>query len=217
VTEREPAPAPKAPKALTEAGLRRAARALAERDGDLARVLERHGPPPLWAREPGFATLVLIILEQQVSLASARATFARLLAAASPLTPQSLLALDDATLRAAGFSRQKAAYCRHLAGLIGEGSLDLEALGRAGDAEARSELLKVRGVGPWTADIYLLMALRRADVWPSGDLALAVAAHEVKRLPSRPTHPQLDRLAEGWRPFRAVAARMLWQHYLGRQ
>ncbi len=201
-------------KALTERSLRRAARALAARDRDLARVLELYGPPPLWAREPGFPTLVLIILEQQVSLASARAAFTRLLAAASPLTPQSFLALGDAALRAAGFSRQKAAYCRHLAALIADGELDLDALAGVSDEAARGALLKVKGVGPWTADIYLLMALRRPDVWPSGDLALAVAAHEVKRLPARPTYPQLDDLARAWRPWRAVAARLLWNHYL---
>jgi len=205
------------PRALTRPGLRRASRALAARDPDLARVLEQFGTPPLWEREPGFPTLVLIILEQQVSLASAQAAFTRLLARASPLTPQSFLALDDATLRAAGFSRQKAAYGRHLAALVEAGALDLGALARAGDEEARAELLKVKGVGPWTADIYLLRALMRPDVWPTGDLALAVAAHEVKRLPARPTYAQLDDLAQSWRPFRAVAARLLWNYYLSRQ
>ena len=205
------------PGPLTEAALRRAARELAARDEDLGRVLGRLGPPPLWAREPGFHTLVLIVLEQQVSLASARAAFARLLAACGPaLTPRRLLALGDDALRAAGLSRQKAAYCRHLAELIETGELDLGGLARLGDEEARAELMKVKGVGPWTADIYLLMALRRPDVWPGGDLALAVAAHELKRLPARPDRAQLDALAEGWRPFRAVAARLLWQYYLNR-
>ena len=203
-------------RALTGAGLRRAALALAARDEDLGRVLERLGPPPMWEREPGFPTLVLIILEQQVSLASARAAYTRLTRLAAPLTPRAFLALDDRELRAAGFSRQKTAYCRHLAALIEAGGLDVEGLTRLGDEEARAELLKVKGVGPWTADIYLLMALRRPDVWPSGDLALAAAAHEVKRLPSRPTYVELDALAEGWRPYRAVAARLLWHHYLNR-
>ena len=204
-------------KALTESGLRRAARALAASDPDLGRVLARLGAPPLWAREPGFPTLVHIILEQQVSLASARAAFERLRALAAPLTPPSFLALGDAELRAAGFSRQKTAYCRHLAALIEVGELDLEGVARLGDGEARGELLKVKGVGPWTADIYLLMALGRPDVWPSGDLALAAAAREVKRLPARPTHPELDAMAEAWRPYRAVAARLLWHHYLNKK
>jgi DNA-3-methyladenine glycosylase II len=205
------------PKALTGAGLRRAARALAARDEDLGRVLARLGTPPMWAREPGFPTLVLIILEQQVSLASARAAFARLLQLASPLTPRGFLALGDEALRAAGFSRQKAAYCRHLAALVESGELDLGGLAALGDVEARGELLKVKGVGPWTADIYLLMALGRPDVWPTGDLALAAAAHEVKRLPARPTYPELDALAQAWRPYRAVAARLLWHHYLNKK
>jgi DNA-3-methyladenine glycosylase II len=204
----------RAPRPLTEAGLRRAARELAARDGDLAGVLERLGPPPMWAREPGFPTLVHIILEQQVSLASARAAFARLRELAAPLTPQTFLALDDRALRAAGFSRQKTAYARHLAALIEAGELDLEKLARLGDDEARAALVRVKGVGPWTADIYLLMALRRPDVWPAGDLALAVAAQRLKRLPARPAPAQLEALADAWRPFRAVAARLLWHDYL---
>jgi DNA-3-methyladenine glycosylase II len=214
---------PKAPRTksttegrLTEASLRRGVETLTRSDADLARVVERHGPPPLWSREPGFPTLVHIILEQQVSLASARAAFGRLLAFASPLTPESFLALDDETLRASYFSRQKAVYCRGLARMIVEGELDLAALHSMDDAEARAALTRVRGVGPWTADIYLLMALGRPDVWPAGDLALAVAAREVKGLASRPTPEELERLAERWRPLRAVAARLLWQHYLSR-
>jgi DNA-3-methyladenine glycosylase II len=207
---------PGPPKPLTEAALRRASRALAARDADLGSILARLGPPPLWAREPGFPTLVHIILEQQVSLASARAAFERLKALAAPLTPRAFLALDDKALRAAGFSRQKTAYCRHLAASVEAGELDLESLGRAGDEEVRAALLKVKGVGPWTADIYLLMALRRPDVWPSGDLALAVAAQRVKRLPARPTPADLEALAQDWRPFRAVAARLLWHFYLSR-
>jgi DNA-3-methyladenine glycosylase II len=188
---------------------------LARRDGDLARVVERHGPPPLWAREPGFPTLVHIILEQQVSVASARAAFERLRTAVrGPLTPRRFLALDDAALRAAGFSRQKAGYCRQLAASLNAGELDLERVARLGDEEARAELMKVKGVGRWTADIYLLMALGRPDVWPSGDLALAVAAQSVKRLAARPTAPELDALGDAWRPLRAVAARLLWHQYL---
>ncbi|HYP53795.1 MAG TPA: hypothetical protein VEQ42_09670 [Pyrinomonadaceae bacterium] len=169
----------------------------------------------MWAREPGFPTLVRIILEQQVSLASARAAFERLLAAAGPpLTPQKFLALDDDALRAAGFSRQKTAYGRELAAALTSGRLDLARVARLGDEEARAELTRVKGVGRWTADIYLLMALGRPDVWPSGDLALAVAAERVKRLPSRPNFVELESLGDAWRPWRAVAARILWHQYL---
>ncbi|MCC7355157.1 MAG: DNA-3-methyladenine glycosylase 2 family protein [Anaerolineae bacterium] len=205
------------PGALTEATLAEAARVLAERDADLARILHDLGPPPLWAREPGFPTLIHIILEQQVSLASARAAFVRLLAAASPLTPQRFLAFDDGTLKAIGFSRQKSAYSRHLAQALVQGTFDLDALHRLDDEPARAALLRLKGIGPWTADIYLLMALLRPDVWPSGDLALAVAVQRVKRLPHRPSSDELAVIGQGWQPWRAVAARMLWYYYLDGQ
>jgi DNA-3-methyladenine glycosylase II len=205
------------PASLTDESLARGLRTLARRDRELARVFAQFGPPPTWFREPGFATLVLTILEQQVSLASAAAAFARLEAAASPLTPHAFLALGDPTLKAAGFSRQKLAYSRGLAEAIAGGSLDLEALAELPDEVAKAELLKVRGIGSWTADIYLLRSLRRPDAWPSGDLALAVSLAELKGLPARPTPLQLEALAEPWRPWRSVAARLLWNHYLNRK
>jgi DNA-3-methyladenine glycosylase II len=168
----------------------------------------------MWAREPGFPTLIHIILEQQVSLASARAAYERLLAADSPLTPARFLEFDDATLKTIGFSRQKTRYGRELARAILDGRLDLAGLHTLDDASARSELVVIKGIGPWTADIYLLMALRRPDVWPSGDLALANAAQRVKRLASRPAPDELDALGIAWKPWRAVAARLLWHYYL---
>ncbi|GAB4536304.1 MAG: DNA-3-methyladenine glycosylase [Anaerolineae bacterium] len=187
---------------------------LCDRDPDLARIHTRFGPPPMWAREPGFATLIQIILEQQVSLASAQAAYERLLDAASPLTPARFLEFDDTTLKAIGFSRQKTRYGRELATAILDGRLDLDGLQALDDAAARSALMGVKGIGPWTADIYLLMALRRPDVWPSGDLALASAAQRVKRLATRPTPEELDALGASWKPWRAVAARLLWHYYL---
>lgn len=195
------------------------ARGLAElctRDPDLATLHTRLGAPPLWARTPGFATLIHIILEQQVSLASARATFDRLQATVDPLTPAGLLALEDADLKRIGFSRQKSIYARHLAQALESGSLDLAALREQEDGQVREALTAIKGIGPWTAEIYLLMALHRADAWPAGDLALQVAAREVKQLPARPTADELTELAEAWRPWRAVAARQLWRHYLSR-
>jgi DNA-3-methyladenine glycosylase II len=168
----------------------------------------------MWNRRPGFSTLLHIILEQQVSLASARAAFDRLRAAASPLTPARFLEFDDAQLKAIGFSRQKTAYGRHLAQSMMDGHFKLAALKKMDDATAREELLKLKGVGPWTADIYLLMALRRPDVWPSGDLALAVAVQRVNRLQLRPTLDEMEEIGAGWRPWRAVAARVLWHYYL---
>ena len=205
------------PKRLTRASLARGVRELSKVDEDLARVARAYGLPPLWEREEGFATLVLTILEQQVSLASALAAFEKLKAATPPLTPESFLAFDDASLRRFGFSRQKALYCRLAARAVVEGELDFDALRAMGDTAAREMLLKLKGVGPWTAEIYLLRALLRPDAWPSGDLALQIAAHEVKRLPARPTSAELDELAEAWRPLRAVAARLLWLHYLARR
>ena len=205
---------PRAPERLTEESLPRHVAALSRVDADLARVARACGAPQMWEREQGFATLVLTILEQQVSLASAAAAFARLLAAASPLTPEHFLAFDDAQLRGFGFSRQKALYCRLAARAVLEGELDFAALATSDDDAARASLVRLKGVGPWTAEIYLLRALGRPDAWPSGDLALQLAAQEVKRLPARPTAAELDALAEPWRPLRAVAARLLWQHYL---
>ena len=183
-------------------------------DADLAFVIQQHGSPPFWARDPGFATLIHIILEQQVSLASAQAAFDRLQAATSPLTPESLLGLDDDAMRAIGFSRQKTDYARTLARYVAEDRLDLDSLGELSDGEAAAQLQQLKGIGPWSAQVYLLMALRRSDVWPLGDLALIGAAQEVKRLPQRPTAHEMNRLAEPWRPWRAVAARILWHHYL---
>lgn len=204
------------PKSLDEASLARGARALARVDEDLARVVRVSGMPLMWEREPGFPALVLTILEQQVSLASARVAFERLLALVRGLTPRAFLALDDASLRAAGFSRQKALYCRLAAQSIIEGHLDLDALESLEDDEARAALVALKGVGPWTAEIYLLRCLGRPDAWPSGDLALQIAARQVKHLDARPTPAELDALAEPWRPWRAVAARILWSHYLDR-
>jgi DNA-3-methyladenine glycosylase II len=205
---------PRAPVSLDDESLLRAVRLLSRRDPDLGGVVRRFGAPPMWAREAGFSTLLHIILEQQVSLASARAAHNKLLAAASPLTPHCFLELDDVTLKAVGFSRQKTGYGRHLAQSIVEGKLDLHALHAMSDDDVRSELVRIKGIGQWTADVYLLMVLRRPDIWPTGDLALAVAAQSVKRLKSRPSPQRLEQLGRAWRPWRAVAARILWHHYL---
>jgi len=187
---------------------------LAERDPDLARVLDRLGPPPLWDREPGFSTLVHIILEQQVSLASAKAAFNKLVARIAPLEPASFLKLGDPELKAIGFSGQKGRYCRELSKAVRGGSLDLKALDSLADDQVRAELTKVTGIGRWTADIYLLMALGRPDVWPQGDLALHKAVQDLKGLENPSTSFEFEELGELWRPWRSVAARMLWNHYL---
>jgi DNA-3-methyladenine glycosylase II len=199
---------------LDERGLARGVAELIRRDQALAAVVERHGPPPLWPREPGFATLVRLILEQQVSLGSGQAAFGRLARAVGSVDATAVLAADEERLRAAGLTRQKARYVRALADAIVSGNLVLDGLRSAPDEAVRTALLAVTGIGPWTADCYLLFALGRPDAWPTGDLALAVAAEEVKQMAARPSPADLDRLAEPWRPWRGVAARLLWHSYL---
>ena len=184
-------------------------------DPALAELHANLGLPPLWAREPGFPTLVHIILEQQVSLASARAAFQKLQEACSTIiTPSRFLELDDTALKRIGFSHQKTTYCRGLAVTILNGELNLEELPCLDDDSARNALTRIKGIGRWTADIYLLMVLLRPDIWPSGDLALAIAMQEVKELPTRPGAAQLEEIAHSWQPWRAVAALMLWFSYL---
>ena len=204
----------KIPGSLDEKSLVVKARKLAESDADLTRILQAYGTPPLWAREPGFATLIHIILEQQVSLASAKAAFDRLHGAIAPITPTSFLTLNAVELKTIGFSRQKTLYAQLLAEAILGGQLDLEALNSLPDDEVRETLKRLKGIGDWTADIYLLMALRRPDIWPQGDLALLVAMQKLKQLPLRPTREEFDLLGEKWKPYRAVAARFLWHFYL---
>lgn len=202
------------PLRLTQETFIDAVNTLADRDVDLAAVLARNGLPPFWTRPATFATLILIILEQQVSLASARAAFNRLETATTSVTPESMLALDDEAMRAIGFSRQKMAYARGVAEAILEGRLDFIALENKPDAEAQTQLCQFKGIGPWTAQVYLLTAMRRADIWPVGDLALIVAMQEVKGLNHRPSAEEMHELATPWQPWRAAAARILWHHYL---
>ena len=205
---------PTRPTPLTEASLASAVDALASRDPDLGAIVARFGRPPLWDREPGFPTLVHLILEQQVSLASAQAAFDRLRLATDPLTPAAFLRLDDAELLAIGFSRQKTRYARALRTALADGALDLDALPGLDDAAVDAALTALPGIGPWTATIYRLMVLGRPDAWPIHDIALAQAIAEVRGLDRRPGADEMLALAEGWRPWRAVAARILWHHYL---
>ena len=202
---------------LTREGLLVAVEELAARDADLAGIVARHGPPPLWDREPGFPTLLHIVLEQQVSLASAQAAFDRLRLATDPLTPDRFLELTDAQLLAIGFSRQKARYGRALAAAIHSGALDLEALAGLDDDAVHDALQAISGIGPWTSTIYLLMVLGRPDVWPAGDMALQAAVAAVKGLGRRPDAAEMATLGAVWRPWRSVAARLFWHDYLARR
>lgn len=188
---------------------------LAKADPDLGAIVTAFGPPPLWTLPPGFATLVRIVLEQQVSLASARTAFERLHQSIGEVTPGAFLTLDAQSLREIGFSRQKTRYCGLLAQALLDGELDLDRIGSLDDEAARSALTRMTGIGRWTADIYLLRALGRPDILPIGDLALVKAAREVKGVEQALTQPALEKLGEQWRPWRSVAARILWHHYLG--
>jgi DNA-3-methyladenine glycosylase II len=205
---------PEPPPRLDEAGLREAVRELTAIDPDLEGIADRHGPPPLWEREPGFETLARIILEQQVSLASAEAARQRLVRAAGAIEPGAIVGVGEGALRDAGLTRQKARYLTALANEVLHGRLDLEAVAAAPDDEARDRLTSLLGIGRWTADIYLLMALGRPDIWPAGDLALAGAMRRAKGLTALPTSAEQLLIAEPWRPWRAVAARLLWHAYL---
>jgi len=171
----------------------------------------------MWYRPPGFAALVRIILEQQVSLASARAAFDRLAEALPAIEPVAFLSLDDATLNTIGFSRQKSRSCRALAQTVLDGTLDLDSLDELPDDAVREQLTGIPGIGPWTADVYLLTALRRPDVWPVDDLTFRAAVQDVRGLPSTPTFREFRHFGEPWRPWRSVAARLLWHHYLNRE
>lgn len=180
----------------------------------MRRVVSNFGPPQFWQREEGFSTLIYIILEQQVSIASAKAVYKKLLDKAAPLTPDKFLTLSDQQLRQVGFSRQKTNYGRILAEAVVDGEIDLPGLPDLDDTRAKRKLMKLKGIGSWTADIYLLTALGRPDVWPNGDLALVLAVRKLKDLPSRPTPGELESISLKWKPWRAVAARILWHYYL---
>jgi DNA-3-methyladenine glycosylase II len=205
-----PGPPINSPTALSEATER-----LLALDPELvALLLSVGGPPPLRQRAPGFAGLAAIIVSQQVSVASANAIFGRLEAELAPLGAATLLAADDATLKRSGLSLPKMRALRALAAATA-GGLDLEALAERDAREAHEALIEVKGIGPWTAEIFLLFCLGHPDAFPAGDLALQEAARLALKLETRPDARELERIAERWRPLRGVAARMLWSYYRG--
>lgn len=187
------------------------------REPRFAGIVERHGLPPLWPREPGFATLALLMLEQQVSLAQVRAMYARIEKSAGAVTSASIVILGEAGLRALGVTRQKSAYLARLANELEQGAFDLDALATMPDDTAVAALDALHGIGPWTAHCYLLFALRRPDVFPVADLALMEAVRQLWKLPERPTPASLECRSAAWRPYRSVAARLLWHHYLSQK
>ncbi len=196
-----------------DASLREPLEQLAKGDSDLARAYDQVGLPPVRGYDPGFAGLLRILVGQQISAAAARSITTRLEAAAQPLTPETFLALGDAETRAIGLSGQKVRYGRALAEAIIGGDLDLDSLTGMDDEAVTAELVRIKGVGPWTAEIYLLFALRRADVWPAGDLAIRSALQRLRGLDERPSIAHTREEAERWRPHRSAAARFLWHYY----
>jgi DNA-3-methyladenine glycosylase II len=187
---------------------------LKSRDKYLSSAISRWGSPPFWTHPKGFPGLVIAILSQQVSLESAQAAYSKLENLIDEVSPEEFLRLDNDELLGIGFSRQKASYVHGIAQKIFNGDIDLEKLEELDDDIVRTRLITLRGVGPWTADTYLLFALCRSDAWPSGDLALEKAVQDLKGLFEKPSTEEVDKIAEAWRPWRAVAARILWHYYL---
>ena len=187
---------------------------LAATDPVFATLLDANGIPPPWRRPASFGTLVRLVLEQQVSLASAQAAYLRLVERIGEPDPAALLPLSDEDLKSIGFSRQKRRYARGIAVRLIDGSLDLERVGASGDV-GRTELLSVTGIGPWTTACYFLFVVGETDIWPSGDRALYVSMSRNLSLDAIPDAVTGDRIAQRWSPYRSTAARMLWHDYLG--
>jgi DNA-3-methyladenine glycosylase II len=187
--------------------------ALAAADPDLARIEAAAGPLVWRSRDPGFPGLLRAICGQMISNQAAAAIWGRLRDLPGALEPAGLLALSDEALRGAGLSRPKVAHVRALAAACVEGRLDFAVIAAMEDEAAVAAIAAVRGLGRWTAEIHLLFGLQRPDVFPSGDLAIAAGAAHLKGLPARPDPKALMALAEPWRPWRALAARLLWHHW----
>jgi len=187
---------------------------LAKMDADLAGIINRHGYPPMWTRPASFQSLILFILEQQVSLASAYAAFKKLKERIGFVTPSKILALSDVELRTCYFSRQKIVYAKELALAVQKKQLVLKRLEDKQEDEVRYELKKIKGIGDWTVDVYLMHALQRTDLFPLGDIALVNSLKEVKQLKKDISKEKMLKIAEPWRPYRTIAAMILWHAYI---
>ena len=187
---------------------------LAAKDEDLKFILDTYGYPPMWTRANTFETLVHIILEQQVSLASALAALNKLKEKITVITPAGVLALSDEELKSCYFSRQKTLYIRHLATVLSTGELDLDALAKLSDNQVRALMNQLKGIGNWTIDIYLMFVLRRMDIFPIGDLAAVKAVKKVKDLPVATSREMVLDISAKWQPYRTVATMLLWHYYL---
>ena len=187
---------------------------LARKDRHLFAIIKQYGYPPVWTRKGNFQTLIHIILEQQVSLASARAALNKLRTKIGIITPKKLLTLSDEELKACYFSRQKTVYARCLANAIVSKQIILKTFSGLDDGGIRRQLKTIKGIGDWTVDVYLLFALQRTDIFPLGDLAMVNALKEVKQLPKETKQEDLLKLAESWRPYRSIATMLFWHHYI---
>jgi DNA-3-methyladenine glycosylase II len=190
---------------------------LAATDADLAQVIHNYGYPPLWSRPNTFESLVHIILEQQVSLASALSALNKLKEAIQEITPGRVLLLTDEELKACYFSRQKTAYVRYLAEALLSGQINLIAFENMPDDEVRARLITLKGIGNWTVDVYLMFVLHRADIFPIGDLAAVQSIKKLKELPAGISRYEMIQLAQEWQPYRTVATMILWHDYLSRR
>ncbi len=187
---------------------------LAEKDTSLALIIERYSYPPLWHRANTFETLVHVILEQQVSLASALSALFKLRERIEQITPARVLLLTDSELKACYFSRQKTIYVRHLAEALLSGQINLDLMPGLPDEEVKKQLMQLKGIGNWTTDIYLMLVLHRMDIFPSGDLALINTMKKLKPFPPDVTRQQVAAVAGAWQPYRSVAAYLLWHYHL---
>lgn len=187
---------------------------LAKKDADLAGIMKQYDYPPMWTRPATFQSLILFILEQQVSLASAYAAFKKLKEKIGFVAPAKILTLSDTDLRTCYFSRQKIVYARELAMAIQNKQLILKKLNDKHEDEVRHELKKIKGIGDWTVDVYLMHSLQRTDLFPLGDIALVNSLKEIKQLPKDISKEEMLKIAEPWRPYRTIAAMILWHAYI---
>jgi DNA-3-methyladenine glycosylase II len=204
------------PPVFSEKNFHQLCNRLARKDADLAAIVNQHGYPPLWSRKASFETLIHIILEQQVSLASARAALNKLKERIGAVTPAKLLLLTDAELRSCYFSRQKTIYARCLANAIQKRKLSVHQLKNLPDEVVREQLTCIKGIGDWTVDVFLMMVLHRTDLFPTGDIALLNSVRFIKQNPDAGKE-EILKMAENWRPYRTVAAFLFWHAYIKRK
>ena len=190
---------------------------LIQKDADLKIIIDQYGYPPMWKRVASFETLIHIILEQQVSLASALSALTKLKEKIGEVTPQNLLALSNEELKFCFFSRQKIVYAQHLANVLLDDPLFLESLSEMDNDKVRTELIKIKGIGNWSADVYLMMVLQRADLFPLGDIALIKSIRETKNLSKEISKQSIAEIAYQWKPYQTIAAFILWHGYLCRR